>query len=565
MVTAEGVVKVLDFGLAREGDAQERYVESETRLGLTQAGVIVGTVPYMSPEQIEARAVDHRSDIFSLGVVLYEMATGARPFEGSSAPAVMSSILRDAPRPITAVRTDVPDGVWQLVARCLEKAPGDRVQTADDIHVGLKALRRAWESGAAGARVMPAPAVGRTLSSDLRVAVLPFTSRGGSEAEALADGLTDDITAGLTRFDYLRVVSRREAEIAKGQSADARAAERLDARYLLEGTVRTSGDAVRLNVRLVDTATSAHIWAENYHRSLGSDVFALQDDLAARIVATVGDTSGVLARALAGSLKDRDADALTAGELVTRFFGYVHTFVPEEHRRLRAAFERALVNEPGHAPAWACLALLYEQEDSQRLNPLADPRRRSAEAAHRSVEIVPTCQGGWRALASLHFLERDLSGLRVAAERMMALNPLHTTGMSNVGMMLAYAGEWDRGVEIVEHAMDLNPHHPGWVHYILATNHYRKGEFEQALGQAKRSTMTHVVWTPLCVAVAAGQLGLAADARAAIDVMRTHHPAYLDAAELRALWSKWLWDAGLVDRLLDGLGKAITLAASSRG
>jgi adenylate cyclase len=147
----------------------------------------------------------------------------------------------------------------------------------------------------------------------------------------------------------------------------------------------------------------------------------------------------------------------------------------------------------------------------------------------------------------------------------MALNPLHTTGMSNVGMMLAYAGEWDRGVEIVEHAMDLNPHHPGWVHYILATNHYRKGEFEQALVQAKRSTMTHVVWTPLCVAVAAGQLGLAADARAAIDVIRTHHPAYLDAAEVRALWSKWQWDAGLVDRLLDGFGKAITLAGSSRG
>jgi TolB-like protein len=554
MIADDGLVKVLDFGLARETAVHDAG-DNATSSGLTQAGIVVGTAPYMSPEQIEAKPLDHRSDIFSLGVVLYEMASGRRPFTGDSGFAVMSSILRDRPRPLNELREDVPEAVWRLTSRCLEKLPADRVQTAQEVHAELKALQRAWESGEAPAAGPPAPR-----PSDLRVAVLPFTSRGGADAEALAERLTDEITAGLSRFSYLRVVSRHEADVARGHSADALAAERVGARYLLEGAVRAAGTTLRLTVRLVDASTNAHIWAQTYDRALGGDAFALQDDLTARVVATVGDTNGVLARSLATTLRERDAGELTADELVMRFFGYAHHFRPDEHRVLRDAFPRALVKEPGHALGWACLAILYEHEYTQRLDAAPETRARCAEAGQRSIELDATCQTGWRVLAGLRFFARDLNGLRVAVERSVSLNPLHTTHLAYVGQLRAYAGDWDRGIELVMRAIDLNPHHAGWLYFALATDEYRKGHYDRALMHAKRSNLPQFVWTPLCVAVSAGQLGLAADARDAVDEIRRNHPACVDPATVRALWSVWQWDGALVDRLIDGFEKALVLA-----
>src|SRR6185295_16946286 len=143
MVSDDGRVKVLDFGLARAAEPEAGL----TRATLTQAGTIVGTMPYMSPEQLEGKPLDPRTDIFSLGIMLYEMATGRRPFEGNSTPALMFSILKDQPTPIAELRPDLPAAVSRLIGRCLEKDAADRIQTAGEILAELKAQRRAWESG----------------------------------------------------------------------------------------------------------------------------------------------------------------------------------------------------------------------------------------------------------------------------------------------------------------------------------------------------------------------------------------------------------------------------------
>ena len=202
------------------------------------------------------------------------------------------------------------------------------------------------------------------------------------------------------------------------------------------------------------------------------------------------------------------------------------------------------------------MAHLCQHEHSHRLNPLPDSRRRTAEAANRAIELDPTCQSAWMAHATGAFFDKDLSGLRAAADRAVALNPLNATTLGYAGLILAYASDWAAGLPMVRRAMDLNPEHPGWLHYVLCVDHYRQQAYEQALTHAKRSNLPQFVWTPLTIAMSAGQLGLASDARAALQGLRRHHPAFVDPAAQRALWHHWHWDAALVEHFMDGLSKA---------
>src|SRR5262245_4198415 len=196
MIDAHGRVKVLDFGLAKNV-ATDAIAEAVTRVDLTHPGLIVGTMPYMAPEQIEGRAIDARVDIFALGVLLYELATGQRPFAGDSSVTVLASILRDRPRAVADSRPDLPGRLGQLIARCLEKRPDDRVQTARDVLNELKTLRRESESVAAasaidGPRQSPRETdSGTARARGLWTAVVPFTTRGAdADSGALAEGLT---------------------------------------------------------------------------------------------------------------------------------------------------------------------------------------------------------------------------------------------------------------------------------------------------------------------------------------------------------------------------------------
>jgi serine/threonine protein kinase len=269
MVDTQGRLKVLDFGLAKTL-AADTLALAETRANLTHPGLIVGTMPYMAPEQIEGRPVDARVDVFALGVMMYELATGKRPFSGDSSATVLASILRDQPRPLADDRPDLPGHLGHLIARSLEKRPDDRVQTARDVLNELKLLQRestTVTSQRSEATTRPArdPESGTTRAKGLWTAVLPFTARGNdAETVALAEGLAEDISAGLARFPYLKVAASREG-----------------ARYLVEGTIRRAGSMIRVSIELKDLHSGVHLWGEKHDRDLSTaSVFSVQDDLA---------------------------------------------------------------------------------------------------------------------------------------------------------------------------------------------------------------------------------------------------------------------------------------------
>jgi TolB-like protein len=570
MVTDAGRVKILDFGLARAGerDAPATVEDEATRQKLTQAGTVLGTMPYMSPEQVEARPLDGRSDIFSLGIVMYEMATGARPFAGESSASLMSSILKDHPRSAAEVRADLPEGVAQLVSRCLEKSPRDRIQTAHEVLVELRAQRRAWESGSQvrsrGGTALGSKAVRGT---DLRIAVLPFVPRpAGGDAEALADGLTEDIAAGLARFPTLRVVSRAQVDRLAGQAPDAGTAATLGARYFVDGTVRTAGTALRVSARLVDASSGTHMWAETYERSLDKGVFALQDDVARRIVATVADSNGVLVRSMGAALKDRPWQELTTLELLIRFEAYVQRFRVEEHASLRDALEAVVARDANDAQAWASLSLLIAHEHLLGFNPRPNSLSRAREAADRAIEIDSGCQRGWSTLLLACFVERDLSGLRAAVSRIIEINPLDTAKVAAAAWMLTGAGDVERGAEIGQLATSLHSNTAGWYRMAAYLRHAFAGEYEQAFEESKRLGMEASALTHTCVAAAAGHVGAAIDAAAALDALARVDAASVSVERAREILGVWVWERARVDRLVEGFEKAMALvdAESSR-
>ncbi len=235
----------------------------------------MGTPAYMSPEQTSGRSLDHRTDIFSLGVLLYEMATGQRPFNGSSSAELVSAILRDNPPSVTETRPDLPSDLARIVRRCLEKDPRHRVQTARDVSNEFRDLSRHTSQKLTSTKTPTIRAVASADSGSARadegfwVAVLPFKYIGGNtELTGLAEGLTEDIVTGLSRFSYLRVIARSSTTRYAGGSGDVRSAgKELGARYVMEGSIRQSGTKVRIAVQLVDANAGSSLWAETYDRS----------------------------------------------------------------------------------------------------------------------------------------------------------------------------------------------------------------------------------------------------------------------------------------------------------
>ena len=566
-VTKRGHAKILDFGLAKLNPKSVDEVTATAdatrpaEIGLTLPGVVMGTAAYMSPEQVRGEPLDARTDIFSFGVVLYEMATGQLAFKGATNGVVAEAILNRAPEPLRHLVQYDGLELERIVTKALQKDRNLRYQTAAGIRADLLAYKSSVGAGPASSPPRGAPATDGAAAraeEGLWVAVLPFKiTESDKELESLADGLTEDVTAGLSRFAYLRVVAYNSAMTYKSRSTDIRAVGReLGARYVVEGSIRKRGGALRINTQLVDAASGAQLWAETYNRELGDGgPFETLDDVTDRIVATVADGHGVLIRSMATATRGKPVEEASAAQLVSRWFTYTLQLKAEEHARLRAAFERVLDRGPNHANAWACLSNLYCWEYVHRLNPLEKPMERALEAAWRAVTINPACQLGWQQLAEAHFFARDYTAFRDAAERAMALNPRNSHTRAYLGLLIAFSGEWDRGLALVQSAMALNSHLPDWCYLPYFYNHYRKGEYQTALQVVKKINMPEDPWPQMAIAATCGQLNHPEMARAAIELVRKHQPIYLDLKYYREDAEKWFADMSIVGQLLQGLRK----------
>jgi len=267
ILTENGHVKVLDFGLART-PAESQAPTSDSPTGLaTSAGALLGTPEYMSPEQASGVAVDHRTDIFSLGILLYELATGVRPFRGRSAAELVSSILRDEPAAASHVRPAIPLKLSNVISRCLEKSPLTRFSTMSEV-----------------ARALQDTASLATHPAGPSVAVLPFQSLSADAAnDFFGDGLAEEILNALSQVDGLRVAARSSSFSFKGQSAElSEIGSKLNVNTVLDGSVRRAGNRMRVTVRLVDVSNGFQIWSERYDREM-VDIFDVQDEIARSI------------------------------------------------------------------------------------------------------------------------------------------------------------------------------------------------------------------------------------------------------------------------------------------
>ncbi len=404
----------------------------------------------------------------------------------------------------------------------------------------------------------PVERMGPPLSEKPSIAVLPFDNMSGDpEQDYFADGLTEEIIGALARLPDLAVIARNSTFRYKDQSIDVRAVGRqLGVRYLIEGSVRRAADTVRVTAQLIETESGAHLWSETYDRALTPEnLFAIQDDIAAAVATTLGDRYGIIRQAGLAVAKRKPPASLSAYECVLLAMEHLRTLSAGTNKAARVCLERAVETDPGYMAAWANLARIYVDAARMDYDPRPDALDRALDAARRAVALAPSDAEAHWSLAHVHFFRGELDAFKVEAERTIETADKGASVLASAGLFLAYAGEWDKGLALIDEAAALDPHHPGWYHAGAFFDHYRKGEYEQALATAQRMGLPDYVWTNASVAAAYGQLGRRDDARPTVRLILELDPDF--AATARA--SRWKWfryQEDLLDHFMDGLRKA---------
>lgn len=441
MVTESGRLKVLDFGLSKA--MPTATVADSVRVTRGTVGPethLSGTVPYMSPEQIQGKALDHRSDIFSLGIILYEMATGVRPFQGATPLQIIASILKDTPRPLSEMRADFPDRAEQILSRCLEKDQARRLQSAQDLRHELEELAREVNA----ARKASAPSV----------AVLPFVDMSpNKDQEYFCEGMAEEIINALGKVENLRVASRTSAFRFKSTALDARDIGRqLGVSALLEGSVRKAGERLRIGAELTGVADGYCLWSGRYDRDL-RDVFAIQEEIARSIVQALEVT---LSASESRTIRATPTTDVQAYDYYLRGRKFFHQYSKRGMGFALEMFSRAIECDPDYALAHAgiadCYSFLYMFVDRS-----AASRDRVDAASRKALELAP-------GLAQAHAsraLALSLQGQHEEAgrefESAIRLDPSLFEAAYFYARDCFAQGKLEAAVGLYERAMELRP------------------------------------------------------------------------------------------------------------
>lgn len=484
-VTTRGQAKVLDFGLAK----LLRPASAETTLldDPVQTRGPVGTLPYMAPEQALGREVDARTDIYALGMVLYEMTAGKRPFREDVAPHLVDDILHKVPPPVGRLGPRIPDRLDEVTLKCVEKEPGRRYQSAKEVIGALEELAAASSRGellkAAGSRrwyvavgvglaalvilgagvALNFGGVRERLAGALErpsisaLAVLPLANLSGdAQQEFFVDGMTDELTTNLAQISGIRVTSRTSVMQFKGtRKAIPEIARELNVDAIVEGSVVRAGDRVRLTAQLIDAKTDRHLWAKSYEKT-SRDVLELQDALA-RDIATeirVTLTSGERKRLAEKRLIDPQAhEAYLKG----RYFWNRRT--EAELHKAKDYFEQAINKEPTFAPAYSGLAdtYFYLSYGWGHIPPREGmPLARAA--ALKAIELDETAAEGHASLATVKFVyDWDFPAAEEEFKRAIALNPNYEWGHHGYSVLLAAEHRSDESIREARKAVEVDP------------------------------------------------------------------------------------------------------------
>jgi len=608
-VTHDGTAKMLDFGLAKTVpmDAVDAGDATRTALDRTQPGTVVGTIAYMSPEQALGKELDHRTDLFSLGVVLYEMITARRAFEGSTSAAVFDAILNRAPRAPIEFNSRVPIELQSVVNRAIEKDPALRYQSAADLAADLKRLKRDSSADRTGTVPLVADPRGRrprpvviasilvvativalfvlaTQTSllapgeDLKpevaaaapgssggptIAVLPFTNASGDpDQEFFSQGLTEEIINGLARYRELSVISKLATTNYKSNHADPdirNAGAVLGAQYILEGSVFKVENQIRVSVQLSNSADGRSAWGTTYDRELTTaNFFAIQDDVTAQVVNAIAGMYGALARVKLDSLRRKPPESLDSYACVVLGYQYLYVHTDETHLRARECLEAAVEAEPGYAEGLAWLAYIYAEEYHHRRNERVgeyDALDRALELGLEAVRLDNTSHYTHGFLTFTYFFRGDYERGRIQGDRTIELMPQNAMWLAVLGIYLTQLEDFEQGVPMLRRSQELDPNPPAWLGMGFFLDHYMHGRYEDALEEAKRVRLGDDFRMPLYLAAVYGQLGRADDAAPWLAELRD--TLRFPLADLRVeLIDRQSMSPAISDRLIDGLAKA---------